>query len=613
MVYDPIDDAGKGFLMKRLLSLFLLCVLTVASTAHAENGIRYRFSGGSSTVNMGVAHFFDSIWPLRPYTSGYSTLLYLVRDADGNEIATLSLKSGDFGGLDLSTDSDGSGIPDELEDALYDSGYTDAPSGTYGQSDYSKDSDGDGISDGMENLAGTDPNDADDVPTDTDGDGAPDTVDFYPEDPKYGMNSDDWAAYEQLDGPGDVDGDGIANSEDTDIDGDGILNQDELHFGSDPTNPNNALPDSDGDGASDAYEEWAGTGPYNPDSHPYETDDGAIHAEDYTDISADTDGDGVSDYFESYYGADPNDSSSTPTDSDYDGYPDAAESEAGSDPNNSWSIPGGASGNGSSGGGGSGGSGGGEGSSPWTPDPNYNPGSGSYEDNPNSPGDDDDEAPEDQEDSTITDDEVAAAVQQAIQASKGSIADAVAAGVWDAQQNLDDEVAQGIYKSMDYIETAVGRALENTLGDMSEDIAEAVSEGVSNGVSDGINEAFSESEYPEEFDVELGLYEGFEGDAQALTDATGMGALIEDLTPTGQGGGEFEIVVPHAIRGIASTQDTVIGTDEDFTWHLDFTPDENDAFGTELMLLRDFIRALLAVFMIWVFARSVRKTVFNVT
>jgi hypothetical protein len=85
--------------------------------------------------------------------------------------------------------------------------------------------------------------------------------------------------------PGDIDGDGVADEQDSDIDGDGLTNIFEELNG---TNPR--LPDSDGDSLSDADEITYSSDPNNDD----------------------TDGDGWTDGAEAERNSDPTDESDTP-------------------------------------------------------------------------------------------------------------------------------------------------------------------------------------------------------------------------------------------------------------------------------------------------------------
>ena len=162
---------------------------------------------------------------------------YLDDDSDGDGIPDSEEGAGDEDGdgipnfLDL--DSDGDGIPDSEE------GFGDSDGD--GIPDYlDLDSDGDGIPDSVEGAG------------DDDGDGIPNYLD---ED----SDGDGWP--DSAEGDGDADGDGIPNfldtdsdndgipdSQDDDLDGDGIPNS--VEVGSDPNNP----VDSDGDGIADIFD-----------------------------------------------------------------------------------------------------------------------------------------------------------------------------------------------------------------------------------------------------------------------------------------------------------------------------------------------------------------------
>jgi hypothetical protein len=86
--------------------------------------------------------------------------------------------------------------------------------------------------------------------------------------------------------PGDLDGDGVPDEEDSDMDGDGLTNvHEEGTSGTDPR-----LPDSDGDALSDADEVLYSSDPHNDD----------------------TDGDGWTDGAEAERGSDPTDEGDTP-------------------------------------------------------------------------------------------------------------------------------------------------------------------------------------------------------------------------------------------------------------------------------------------------------------
>ena len=87
---------------------------------------------------------------------------------------------------------------------------------------------------------------------DSDGDGAPNSCDAFPNDPS------EWL---------DVDGDGIGNHSDIDDDNDGMSDEWELQNNLNP-HVNDAAEDADGDGYSNTQEYRSGTDPNNPNSKP---------------------------------------------------------------------------------------------------------------------------------------------------------------------------------------------------------------------------------------------------------------------------------------------------------------------------------------------------------
>ena len=145
-------------------------------------------------------------------------------------------------------DSDGDGIPDDLELELGTDpnnpdtdgdGIDDAFEFYYGTDPLNPDTDGDGFTDGEEIAAGSDPLDPMSWPSDavdSDGDGLPDAIeDILGTDPNNP----------------DTDGDGLTDGEEY------------LQHGTDPLNP-----DTDGDGYTDGEEVAAGTNPLDPRFYP---------------------------------------------------------------------------------------------------------------------------------------------------------------------------------------------------------------------------------------------------------------------------------------------------------------------------------------------------------
>ena len=157
------------------------------------------------------------------------------------------------------------------------------------------DVDGDGFSNQEEQLCGTDPLDATDVPTDTDRDGNPDCIDADDDNDRvldtedvFPLDPTEWA---------DLDGDGTGDNSDPDVDGDGIPNQADTtpvggttavagvsDFDGDGISDDFDL-DDDNDGLSDESEEALGSNPKNIDSDT----DGVTDGQEVTDGTDPTD------------------------------------------------------------------------------------------------------------------------------------------------------------------------------------------------------------------------------------------------------------------------------------------------------------------------------------
>ena len=243
-------------------------------------------------------------------------------------------------GTEGTTDSDSDGTIDALESNTND---TDAD-GVSDQSDAanndgSNDTDGDGISNANETTVGTDPENANDTPSDQDGDGTPDSIDT-------DRDGDGYSNNQEITGGSNPDD---SSSVPTDRDADGISNTDETSNGTDPDNADTdgdgindgieGITDSDGDGTIDALES----------NHSDTDSDGVPDQSDSqnTDPNNDSDGDGVSNQNEVAQGSDPQDRDTdqdgvednndvSPTDpesdSDGDGLSDSDEQVIGSNP-----------------------------------------------------------------------------------------------------------------------------------------------------------------------------------------------------------------------------------------------------------------------------------------
>jgi hypothetical protein len=112
---------------------------------------------------------------------------------------------------------------------------------------------------------------------DTDGDGYPDSIDDFPQDPRYHSDRDKDGVADEADAfPDDAnesldtDGDGTGDNADPDDDGDGMPDEWELAYGLDPLDPQDAFADLDGDGHSNIDEYNADTLPNDRSDHPSE-------------------------------------------------------------------------------------------------------------------------------------------------------------------------------------------------------------------------------------------------------------------------------------------------------------------------------------------------------
>jgi len=194
---------------------------------------------------------------------------------------------------------------------------------------FSLDADGDGWWDSTEVNCGTDPNDYNDVPVDTDADGICD-----------GMDSDDDAdGYEDFNDtfpldPNewvDTDSDGVGDNADDDDDGDGWTDSMEYQCNSDPLYASSVPSDIDSDGTcdvldddddADGYLDVDDAFPLDP-SEWMDTDSDGLG----DNADEDDDGDGFSDAVETTCGSDPLMSSSVPTDTDLDGSCDTVDGD----------------------------------------------------------------------------------------------------------------------------------------------------------------------------------------------------------------------------------------------------------------------------------------------
>ena len=226
---------------------------------------------------------------------------------------------------DVPSDSDGNGICDALEGDDFDG------DGISNEND--PDDDNDGWDDTDEVSCNTNPLNGDSTPTDTDGDGVCDYLDS--DDDNDGV--EDGSDCDPLD-PNettDNDMDGICDGADDDDDNDGVADSDDA-FPNDSTEwadadgdgkGDNVDDDDDNDGVSDLMEERCFSDPLDANSLPTDTDgDGECDPIDYDD-----DGDGYTDQVEGWCGSDPLDVNSIPVDSDGDGECDTMDNDSDND------------------------------------------------------------------------------------------------------------------------------------------------------------------------------------------------------------------------------------------------------------------------------------------
>ena len=483
-------------------------------------------------------------------------------------------------------DSDGDSVPDfqEIKD-----GTDPDDSSSFLNGDPMSDKDGDGFPYWQELEAGTSDNDPDDIPVDSDGDGIcdaaenalgtnPDSEFSKPFDGYYPGLYDDIS-------DGDIDGDGVLNGNDDDMDGDGISNADEAYWGSDPTSANQRPYDSDGDGFSDWTEAMYKTNPYDSNSKPPDGDYNTQPQMYTPDYVGDNNGNGINDFAEHYLGG------QNLTDSDGDSYPDYIENLYGTNPSNSFDTP------------------------------NYEDTSPLYGNqtggsiNPNSqtnplmdkvsnpepdsdlpdytPSPDPD--PEIDEpinaDDTVTEltqQDIADAMQWALQNTKGSIADAVAAGI---DYSGRDAVADGIYDSREAISDAVVDGLDRSWG-----------------VND---RSFSLDALGKSGDGSVGgVFSGAESRLEGLNSKLGVTDMIDVLDPDGdQTDYTLDITIPSVFT--AGGNSTDLGVDLDYS--ISVLPDTNTDMGSALDSIRLLVRIFICLVLTWVFAKSISKTLYQLT
>ncbi|MDB3855603.1 MSCRAMM family adhesin SdrC [Euryarchaeota archaeon] len=195
--------------------------------------------------------------------------------------------------------------------------------GDYGMSwwFFTLDSDGDGFYDMTEEDCGSDPEDNNSVPVDTDSDGLCDSLDMDDDgdnvedaNDTFPLDSSEWE---------DTDNDNIGNNADSDDDGDGFTDSEELECGSDPLLGNSIPADFDSDLTCDAIDDDDDNDGYADTEDIFPMNDEEWYDSDLDGIgnNADTDddGDGYSDNIETSCDSDPLSAFSIPSDLDGDG------------------------------------------------------------------------------------------------------------------------------------------------------------------------------------------------------------------------------------------------------------------------------------------------------
>ena len=214
------------------------------------------------------------------FGANYTSFSFKVKDGSDALSATTYSAT-----IAAAQDTDGDGIPNDLDTDDDNDGTPDTEDAFPKDDSEDTDTDGDGVGDN-----------ADD---DADNDGTPDSEDAFPTDP----NEDS-----------DADGDGIGDNEDNDDDNDGVTDEDNdgdgLGDNVDTDDDNDGIPDDQDAFPTDANEDT-------------DTDGDGIG----DNADTDDDADGYSDELEIEQGTDPTDASSIPLDTDGDGIPDSLDDD----------------------------------------------------------------------------------------------------------------------------------------------------------------------------------------------------------------------------------------------------------------------------------------------
>jgi len=198
------------------------------------------------------------------------------------------------------------------------------------------DDDGDKYLDDDEMLAGTDPFDKEDIPSDNDNDYISDIKDT--DDDNDGVSdADDAFPFNYLESA-DTDNDGIGNNTDGDDDNDGFSDEDEILANTNPLDENSIPADTDSDGIIDAKDPDDDNDGVNDEIDAFPLDATEIIDTDGDEIGNNADNDDDNDRYldedEMAAGTDPQDNTSIPSDIDGDYISDATDND-----NNNNGIP----------------------------------------------------------------------------------------------------------------------------------------------------------------------------------------------------------------------------------------------------------------------------------
>ena len=191
-------------------SLYSNDAILIGSSAKVIGAV----NGGDITLNSRSNIEFDSALIEQTEFSSFCQSTGGGFDFDGDGIPD-----------DQDSDRDGDGVEND-QDVFPDDGNESSDIDEDGIGDNAdEDRDGDGFSNDVEDQAGSNPNDASDVPADLDGDNIPDVID---EDRDGdGVDNDQDAFPDDVNESSDLDNDGVGDNADTDRDGDGFSNETE--------------------------------------------------------------------------------------------------------------------------------------------------------------------------------------------------------------------------------------------------------------------------------------------------------------------------------------------------------------------------------------------------